>query len=200
MPFRPAESTGTVCSGGSKPGTRKLAMVLMDLFDRSIDSGIYNCRPSSGGGGLSTHGEGRAFDMGYRMISGAVDPQGYEVLWKLSLNAWELGIQRIIWDRKSYSAAHPNGIVYTGQSPHTDHLHIEQTRAFALSLTAEQAYQYLEGETMTPEEKAALTELVAVRAQLAALTPPSSLSALVASAKLVRIMRLIDDQFDSSEF
>lgn len=200
MPFRPAQSTGTVCSGRAQPGTKNLLVAVNDLFDWTTSLGIYNCRPSSGGGGLSTHAEGRGVDIG---IPGVSNPLGYVVLNKLRDKAWDLGIQRIIWDRKAYSAAHPNGSVYTGPSPHNEHLHVEQTWEAAKinPLTLEAAYNLLGDDdvALTPEQEATLNELVAVRAELKALSPSSNFSAITAAVKLIRAWRKLDDIFDTTE-
>lgn len=50
-----------------------------------------------------------------------------------------LGLQRVIWNRREYSADVPNGETYRGPHPHDDHLHIEQAPDAALSLSPREA-------------------------------------------------------------
>ncbi len=203
MAFHPYESVGTVCSGKAQAGTKNLQVAINALWDYSLSFGIYNCRLSTAGGSLSVHAEGRAVDIGYPVLPGGIaNPLGYLLLERLKRYAWELGIQYIIWDRKSYSRAFPNGKVYTGPNPHIDHLHIEQTWGAAkLSpLTLATAYDLL-GEddvALTPEEQATLDELVSIRRQL--VLTGSNLSVILVALKLVRLLRKVDDLFDADEF
>lgn len=196
MTFRSYESVGTVCKGTSQLGTRHLITAVNDLYDHSMNFGIYNCRPNTGGGGLSMHAEGRAVDIGF---PGVAHPQGFELLEVLRTNAWELGIQYIVWNRRKYSREFPNGAPYLGPNPHTDHLHVEQVWSVSKTLSLDSAYYWLGDNELTPEQEATLNELVQVRRDLRAMVPQSSLGAIVAAAKLIRLWREIDDKFDGSE-
>lgn len=199
MTFHAAVSAYDPCSGRALPGTKNLATAINDLYDRSYSLGIYNCRPSSGGGGMSIHSDGRAFDAGFPVTNGMAHPQGHQLLAVLRANAWGLGLQRIIWDRKSYSARYPNGIAYTGPSPHIDHLHIEQTPYWGQNLPLSTAYDLLSFEEMlTPEQEAVLNELVLVRRELGSLS--SNFFAIPAAVKLIKALRRVDDVFDTEEF
>lgn len=119
------DSTGNVCSGKAQPGTRALRDGCDDLFPELGDFGIYNCRPSSGGGGLSTHGEGRGWDA----ACNAMTPEGLALGNRLAALLIkyheELGIQRIIWNRRQWDVNTKAWRAYHGQSAHLDHLHIE---------------------------------------------------------------------------
>lgn len=200
MPFHSYQYAGTVCKGKPQPGTANLEQAVVDLWDHTFSFGIYNCRPVRGGVSLSLHGEGRAVDIGYSLVNGKANPLGYLLLAKLKANAWELGIQRIIWDRKRYDKANPNGVAYNGVNPHIDHLHIEQTweAAKLTPLTLANAYIYVGEPEMTPEQETTLNELVAVRRQLTAVG--SNLSAIFAAYRLVKVLRKVDDTFDVEEF
>lgn len=120
-------ATGSRCSGMAQPGVRALRDALDDLFPALGDLGIYNCRPSSGGGGLSTHGEGRGWDAACNANTAAGRALGDKVAALLIKHHRALGIQRIIWNRRQTDV--PRGMgnwrSYSGKSPHTDHLHIE---------------------------------------------------------------------------
>lgn len=121
------QSTGSKCSGRPQPGTVALSAAVRALYEGIGTLGIYNCRPSSGGGGLSTHGEGRGWDA----ACNANTPQGRVLGDRLAADLVvahrALGIQRIIWNRRQTDtrAGMGNWRPYSGASPHTDHLHIE---------------------------------------------------------------------------
>ena len=198
MGFRPYESVGTVCTGFARPGTKNLLTAANDLWDYSMSFGIYNCRLSTAGSQLSMHAEGRAADIGFPVIAGEPHPTAYDLFGVLRTNAWELGIQYIIFDRRSYSKAYPWGKPYLGPNPHIDHLHVEQTREAAGSLSLDAAYFLLGDDMLTAEQETALNELVAVRKQV--IEAGSSLSLLIPTLKLIKLMRNVDNLFDSEEF
>lgn len=112
--------------------------VLLDLFgDRGAHSGgIYVCRDIEQSGVLSVHAEGRALDV---MVGDGGEHLGDELCGQLLEQAHALGLQRIIWWKVLYDASTPLGELYTGRSTHEDHLHVEQTRAGAETLTVEAA-------------------------------------------------------------
>lgn len=198
MAFRPYESVGTVCTGSARPGTKNLLTAINDVWDYSMSFGIYNCRDNTGGSGLSMHSEGRAADAGFPVVNGEPHPQAFELFEVLRTNAWDLGIQYIIFNRRSYSKLYPWGKPYLGSSPHIDHLHIEQTRGMAGSLSLDAAYFLVGDDMLTAEQEATLNELVLVRRQL--LAAGSSLSVINVALKLIKVLRKVDDIFDSEEF
>lgn len=117
------------CTGSIPPGAQSLMnWVLQDFKQGAYNLGIYNCRTVRGRSTKSLHSEGRAIDVGF---SGVANPAGTRLLNKLLPHVGTLGIQQIIWNRRIYSSRYPNGARYTGDNPHTDHLHIELTRQAA---------------------------------------------------------------------
>uniref|UniRef100_A0A914E195 ARB-07466-like C-terminal domain-containing protein n=1 Tax=Acrobeloides nanus TaxID=290746 RepID=A0A914E195_9BILA len=115
------EYAGTKCSGGPTPGAKRLA----DYFKAKYGgtTGIYNCRKIADSNRLSLHAEGRAVDV---MISGSKGQQAFD--YAISI-ACKTGIQEVIFNRKIWT----NGKTkpYTGQNPHTDHVHIGLNRCGA---------------------------------------------------------------------
>ena len=125
------------CAGGPQPG----ALALMEWATKDwneggiFNLGIYNCRTVRGSAQRSVHGDGRACDFGFPLVDGAANPAGWDLVRLLLPMVGSLGIQQIIWDRRVWSAAHPNGAPYTGVSPHIDHIHAELTREAGQILT-----------------------------------------------------------------
>lgn len=126
----------TRCSGRAQLGSVDLLKYLMLRFSRTYSLGIYSCRSSSGGGGLSIHSCGRAIDLGIRFTSaGAPDISlGNTVVKFLNAHAYEFGIHGQIWNRVRYDSRTPAGRFYTGPDPHRDHNHIEQRLHHAVNL------------------------------------------------------------------
>ena len=113
---------------GPQRGTANLHQTLLLKYDQSLDFGIFNDRAARGSTAPSVHREGRAGDLGF---PGSGHVQGYAALRVLIDNAQDLGLQRIIWDRRLWDAIWPNGRVYSGVNLHTDHIHYEQTWLYA---------------------------------------------------------------------
>lgn len=112
------------CQAGPSSGAVELQRQLLELFGHRhcYALGIYNCRRQAGPASpWSLHAEGRAIDLGVR--AGYRDV-GDEVLHDLRALADGV-LQRIIWFRKVYDLAAPEGRPYAGPNPHEDHLHIE---------------------------------------------------------------------------
>lgn len=126
------------CTGGPRQGTTNLEQALLGAHGSAgaASWGIYNCRKVGGSGSWSLHAEGRALDLAV-----GVNGQGLGdlVLMDLLANAWDLGLQRVIWWSKVYDHDSPTGRAYHGVSPHEDHLHIEQTRWHADNLSLDAA-------------------------------------------------------------
>ncbi len=123
------------CTGGAAPGARALMAWCLEQFNDDQNLGIYNCRTVVGGSTTSCHGEGRACDVGYKMIGGKANPNGLALVRKLGEHGQALGIQAMIFNRIIYSAKSPDGRHYDGEAPHTDHVHIELTRKAGANLT-----------------------------------------------------------------
>lgn len=128
------------CTGGAKPGAVALMAWINKNYPKSKNWGIYSCRTIPGSGGMSLHGEGRALDVGYEVVNGKGNPDGYRLFSHLKAHAVDLGIQGIIWDRKISSNRGDNRPYTAGGNDlteaHVDHLHIELTNAAANTLTA----------------------------------------------------------------
>lgn len=208
--FHPNEAAVLPCAVGPLPGTAHIQQVLMDVFPRARDSGIFNCRTVRGGTALSKHAKGRAGDTSFAMINGKANPQGYNLVAVLLENAWELGLETIIWDKQLWSARWPFGREYTppiGGSTHEDHVHWEQITPYAYSLTLDQAEIIIGGSVLTPEQEALivralpiLAELLSVDQELKNLKPPSNFSSIVGATKMSRALRKLDDYFEGTEF
>ncbi len=133
--FAPAVKA-TRCSGGPTPGAKALLAYLLDRYSYAESQGIYNCRKVRGGNSRSTHSEGRAVDLKIPVgRGGSARPElGDPVVRLLASQGKRLGIQRLIYNRQSWSAAAPSGKHYGGKHPHFDHVHIELTPQAAAAL------------------------------------------------------------------
>jgi len=134
MNFARWEGAGR-CTSGPQPGAIALRQALLARWPQASDMGIYNCRKVRGADAPSIHGEGRAWDMGFRPVGGKGDPVGHEVVRALGAHGATLGVQTLIFDRTIWSARSPSGRPYGGVHPHYDHLHIELTREAGRTLT-----------------------------------------------------------------
>lgn len=134
------------CTGGSKPGAVALMSWINRNYPKSKNWGIYSCRMIPGSNSMSLHGEGRALDVGYAVVDGKGNPDGYRLFSHLKSRAVELGIQGIIWDRK-ISTNKGDNRAYSGgpglTEAHVNHLHIELTNAAARNLTATKIAQIM---------------------------------------------------------
>jgi hypothetical protein len=111
-------------SGGDTPGARALQTHLLGRFAGGRDSGVYADRDVRGRPGVrSVHGEGRAGDFGITVG----DPLGDQVAAYLVGNADRFGVQRIIYNHKSWNRKTRTWKAYNGENPHTDHVHWEIT-------------------------------------------------------------------------
>lgn len=126
------------CTGGARPGAVALMSWINRNYPKSKNWGIYSCRMIPGSNSMSLHGEGRALDVGYSLVDGKANPDGYRLFAHLKAHAVELGIQGIIWDRK-ISTNRGDNRPYSGgpdvTSAHVDHLHVELTNAASRTLT-----------------------------------------------------------------
>jgi len=133
----------TGCIGSPRPGAVALLSYLRSEFPEGRSLGIYNCRQVRGSTTVSIHSEGRALDWGMPMVNGKGSPEGHNIVKLLAAHGSRLGIQAIIYDRKIWSAASPNGRNYNGIAPHYDHLHIEITRNAGEKLNLATLYSVL---------------------------------------------------------
>lgn len=124
----------TTASDGPTPGAKVLMAFVLATFPGTTDLGIYNNRNVRGGSTLSVHAEGRACDFGCP-ISG---PLGDQLAAWLVDNSSRIGIQQVIWNRRSWNNQRRTWVAYHGVNPHTNHVHAELNRAAAAGLTAAQ--------------------------------------------------------------
>ena len=114
---------------GPEPGTKRLADYLEQKWPATAFWGIYNPRKIGGTNRWSTHAEGRGLDLGIPLDDAGLD-LGNEIAQWLIDHAEQLGCQYLIWNGRSWSPSR-GWRIYTGQSPHRDHIHLEQTRRAA---------------------------------------------------------------------
>jgi hypothetical protein len=122
----PGEHKESNCTGKFTVGAASLKQLVEETWIPPVTSvGGYACRSIFGGSETSIHGMGRAIDI---MISAetAVGLQtGDEIRNFMINNSTNLGVQRVIWNGYTWSSDKDGWRVYTGESPHTDHLHVE---------------------------------------------------------------------------
>lgn len=148
------------CAGRAQTGTRNLQAAILHHLDAGYDLGIYNCRPSSGSPNVpSIHSDGRAGDTGFPVLNGQPHREGFLLVELLRLNAWDLGVMGIIWDRRRFDWRTPWGRRYTGPNPHVDHVHWEQEPDLAHTLSLETADRLIGGTMFTNSEEALLKTL-----------------------------------------
>jgi len=117
----------TGCTGGPQPATVELSEYIMGRWG-ARNLGIYNCRPVGGSSSWSLHAEGRAFDAGLLVSNPEEKRKGDELFRWSIVNAANIGAQEIIWNHQIWTPS--EGIhAYSGENPHTDHVHIGQNRA-----------------------------------------------------------------------
>lgn len=127
----------TKCIGGAlQPGLATLRQYILDRWSPPVTS-ITNravCRDIVGGSSISVHAEGRAIDIMISALDGQTLAVGDQIRDWLIINSTNLGMQRVIWNRYTWSANRDGWRDYcAGQctdeggdrNPHTDHLHVE---------------------------------------------------------------------------
>lgn len=120
----------TTPTGKAMQGTKNLAKYCIDNYNVGT-MGIYCNRNIRGKNQLSIHAEGRAWDAKCTPDN----PDGDRLANDLWNNRKVLGIQRIIWNKKVIDVREPEWKDYDGVNPHIDHLHIEQRRDKANTLS-----------------------------------------------------------------
>lgn len=84
----------------------------MRRFPDMTNSGIYNCRNARGGGSLSEHAEGRAWDCGTR----PGNPNAQRIADLLVTHGDALGLQSVIYNRRVWGYGRWNWRAYSGYS------------------------------------------------------------------------------------
>ena len=113
---------------GPQPAPKELAKMLKLNFPQITQTGIYNDRNVAGTTKKSSHAEGRGLDI---HLSAFVPEQRMlaDQLYPVFIRkASQLGIDNVIWNKQIWSKTKGGPRLYTGQNPHTDHIHIEFTR------------------------------------------------------------------------
>lgn len=112
----------------AQPLPAALARYLKVNFLQISATGIYNDRNVAGTNKKSAHAEGRALDI-HLSVNQPDERLIADQLFRIFIEAADrTGIDNVIWNRRIWSrhrGLHP----YNGQNPHTDHIHIEFTRA-----------------------------------------------------------------------
>lgn len=113
------------CSGGPQVATQRVQAYLLARHPGMTSGGIYNCRTIAGSSQLSVHATGRAGDT----MTGVGRPTlaSLFVAEQMRVFSQEMGIQGIIHNRRQWFC-HKGAEwrTYTGQNPHTDHIHWER--------------------------------------------------------------------------
>jgi len=114
---------------GPQPAPRHLAGRLRANFPQITQTGIYNDRKIAGTQRKSAHAEGRALDIHLSAIDPEQRSLGDQLFRALIRRAGSIGVDNVIWNRQIWSQAKGGPRAYTGANPHTDHIHVEFTRA-----------------------------------------------------------------------
>ena len=133
----PTWTNAKTCAGKLRPGGKVVGELLMDKYAAVASVGGYACRRNTADTKrMSVHGTGRALDVMIPTIAGAPDrKQGDRIANWLILNAQQIGVQLIIWNRTIWRANGTNDASYGGPIPHLDHLHVELTEEAAAHST-----------------------------------------------------------------
>lgn len=127
--YLPYSGAPTSCSGNLRAGTREFAEFLKREFEGATSYGGYACRANTANPSqYSVHASGRAIDLFVPLAGSEADNDlGDPIANYLIMNAQEIGVEFVVWDRTSWGAHRdaPKHRAYTGPHPHHDHLHIE---------------------------------------------------------------------------
>jgi hypothetical protein len=112
-----------------QPGPSTVAKRLKANFLLIRATGIYNDRNVAGTKRKSSHAEGRGLDI-HLSAENPDERLVGDQLFKMLIDAANVsGIDNVIWNKEIWSI-HRLGIrTYHGVNPHTDHIHVEFTRA-----------------------------------------------------------------------
>jgi len=147
------------CSRRQQPGTKNLYAYVLAHSPTLAGNGIYNCRPPAGASsGFSAHAEGRAMDVNAAKPGGGPNPAPIPngsaadkaiLVWldRFAANWQALGVQRMLYKTREWRC--DRGWTKAGTSLallHANHMHVEQTRGMAKTLTTAQIAAALEGD------------------------------------------------------
>jgi hypothetical protein len=134
----------TTCDPTPKPGTLALRNLLLSHYSNTVSFGISRACDV---GGVSEHKEGRAFDWGANVNNPAQKASVDNFLAQLFATdsyghkyalARRMGVMYVIWNQQIWGAynADAGWRPYSGDSPHTDHVHISMSWAGARAETS----------------------------------------------------------------
>jgi hypothetical protein len=134
----------TTCDPTPKPGTVALRNVLLARYPNTQSFGISRACDV---GGTSEHKEGRAFDWGANVNNAAQRAAVDDFIAQLFATdqyghryalARRMGVMYVIWNQQIWGAynADAGWRPYSGDSPHTDHVHISLSWAGARAETS----------------------------------------------------------------
>lgn len=151
-PFVVADTQDAACDSVEKPGAVSLSKFLLSLGGRW--GGIT--RPC-GKGHPSDHHRGSAFD--WMLSASNLDESelaeatldwllASDAAGNLAANFRRAGLTYVIWNRKVWSSRTQTWMPYTGQNPHTDHIHLSLGADGAAGRTS--FYTWLRGGALPP--------------------------------------------------
>lgn len=113
---------------GPQPAPKALWQLIHQNFPQAVNDGIFNPRNIAGTHTPSLHAEGRALDIGLRAAAPSEKLIADELFRTFIESAASVGFQEIIWNHQIWSQTNPTIHRYTGQDPHTGHIHAGFTR------------------------------------------------------------------------
>lgn len=119
----PLWNEGEFCTDSLTQGAKALANYLESVYSVKVLG--FSCRQNTANKKLtSIHGTGRALDIMIKPINGKANSAVGDVIanW-LIINAENIGVQYIIWNRTYWSGLKSDR--YKGPNPHIDHIHVE---------------------------------------------------------------------------
>jgi hypothetical protein len=112
-----------------QPAPQHLARLLHANFPQISEFGIYNNRNIAGTKKKSAHAEGRAIDIHLNTYLPEQLSLGNRIFEALIRKASRIGVDNVIWNEQIWSVSRGGPRNYEGLNPHTDHIHVEFTRA-----------------------------------------------------------------------
>ena len=134
----PSPGSPELCPGQLLPGASALKQFLESEHTTSLTVSGYNCESSSQGNRFTMHSTGRALDLYLNVEEGpSRDEFGDSIANWMIVNAQDIGIQEVIWNRTIWNASRPTSPVnlrqrpYIVLDPHRNHIHIDLNNAAA---------------------------------------------------------------------
>jgi len=126
---------GRNCTRGFTPGAKRMQDWIRANYGPATIQGYFCRRNTANPSKTSIHGVGRASDWFRNAGNATQAAQVANFIQRMSANgaamARAMGVQYWIWNKQQYSVRGTSVLPrsYTGPSPHTDHVHIEQNLA-----------------------------------------------------------------------